>query len=102
MLIGQRIKRLRKLRKIKQMDVAKALGIEQAAISNWERGRNEPDAENRKKLAAFFRVEESEFFGKISKIDPDIMEALQDPWAVKMLIFAHKHKKKILEFLNDE
>lgn len=63
MNIGIRIKELRKERKITQKVLSIKTGIDQGTISNWERGRNEPDAQNRKKIADYFGVSEAELFG---------------------------------------
>ena len=41
--LGQRIKRLREQRRLKQSDVANALQISAQAVSKWERGENAPD-----------------------------------------------------------
>lgn len=40
--LGQRIKRLRELRRWKQWELADALEVSAKTISNWESGRNDP------------------------------------------------------------
>lgn len=56
---GQRIKNLRKERKLTQVQVAKALGVSDVTIGYWERDLNEPGGKSLSNLAAFFGVSES-------------------------------------------
>jgi len=56
---GQRIKNLRKDRKLTQVQVAKALGVSDVTIGYWERDLNEPGGKSLSNLAAFFGVSES-------------------------------------------
>ena len=51
-----RIKLLRKEKKISQVKLAEVLGVHQTAISQWETGRTNPDLDSAKKLAAYFNV----------------------------------------------
>jgi transcriptional regulator with XRE-family HTH domain len=47
-----------------QEDVAKELAVNQAAVSNWERGLNPPLPKYRKKLRALYHATEDELFPK--------------------------------------
>ena len=51
-----RIKDLREDRDLRQLDVAKATGIDQRSLSNYETGKTNPDSETVVKLARFFGV----------------------------------------------
>ena len=51
-----RIKELRKIKQVRQSDVANALHITPAAICLYERGKREPKLEMWQKLASFFHV----------------------------------------------
>lgn len=42
---GQRLKRLRSTKGLRQGDFASAVGVSQGTVSNWETGRNVPDVE---------------------------------------------------------
>ena len=55
-MIGKKIKELRKENGIKQKDIATALDISPQAVSLWENDNSDPDLENLKKLAQFFKV----------------------------------------------
>ena len=96
MHIGERIKDLRKSKDIRQKELAVKLKTRQSTISAWEIGRNEPNPVQRKKLCEIFNITEAELFGGIpSKISPDILEALQDPIAVKALLITFKNSQDI-------
>jgi SOS-response transcriptional repressor LexA len=79
---GQRIKNLRKDRKLTQAQVAKALGVSDVAIGYWERDLNEPGGKSLSNLAAFFGVSEAFIlYGKeeISNIIPASFGTRQIP-----------------------
>ena len=54
--MGNRIKDLREDMDLRQSDLAKATGIDQRTISNYETGKTAPDAYALIKLADFFNV----------------------------------------------
>lgn len=51
-----RIRDLREDRDLRQVDVARATGIDQKTLSNYETGRTRPDSEALIRLADFFDV----------------------------------------------
>ena len=51
-----RIRSLREDRDLRQIDVAKATGIDQKTLSNYETGKTNPDSYALVKLADFFDV----------------------------------------------
>jgi transcriptional regulator with XRE-family HTH domain len=51
-----RIKELRKQKKMTQKNLAKHLQIADSTLSYWEMGKYEPDSESLKKLSRFFHV----------------------------------------------
>ena len=55
-LFKNRIKELRKERKITQLQLAKAVFVDQTTISQWETGKTFPTAETQRKLADLFGV----------------------------------------------
>lgn len=64
MNIGERVKNLRKQRKITQLDLSKKSGVSQQAISNIETGRNIPSAETIRLLACILEVSTAELLGE--------------------------------------
>lgn len=94
--IGKQIERLISERGIQQKKLALALGVGQATISHWISGRQEPNPTQRKKLCDYFKISEAELFGAPpQKISPEILEALQDPIAVKALLITFKNSQDI-------
>ena len=56
MIIGERIKELRKEKGISQLTLAKAVGVDKRAIIFWEQQINEPKASYIVNLAHYFNV----------------------------------------------
>lgn len=55
-MFPQRLKELRKSKKISQTDLAKTLSVSQQTIGGWEVGRTEPNTELLQKIASYFNV----------------------------------------------
>lgn len=54
--IGQKLKHLRKSRKITQQEVAEKVGLQRSTLSNYEIGRRSPHIKELQKLAEAFGV----------------------------------------------
>ena len=54
--LARNLRELRNNRRLRQEDVAKALGVATPTYSSWERGRAEPDASTLLELSRFFDV----------------------------------------------
>lgn len=95
MMIGERIRQLRKERNWNQKELAKRIGITPDAVSTWETGIRDPRPAQRQKLAKAFGISEAELFSDISmkNISPEVLEALKDPVAVKALLLVFKSTK---------
>ena len=61
--LGEKIARLRRARNMTQAELAEKLHFTYQAVSNWERGVSEPNAETLVALAAFFGVSSDELLG---------------------------------------
>ena len=61
-----RIKDLREDRDMRQTDLAKATGIDQRTISNYETGKSSPDGYALIKLADFFDVSIDYLLGRVN------------------------------------
>lgn len=55
-IVGKHIKRIREEKGISQEELAEHLNVSRQAVSNWERGKTEPDIETLQKIATFFNV----------------------------------------------
>lgn len=56
MVIGLRIKELRKMKKLTQKQLAKKINVDCSAVTKWETGKANPDFEKQQLLADFFDV----------------------------------------------
>lgn len=65
-----RVKELRTGRRIRQIDFAAAMGVNQSAVSNWETGRNEPDNNMLCKIADYFGVSVDYVIGRTDDPSP--------------------------------
>ncbi|MBI5872730.1 MAG: helix-turn-helix transcriptional regulator [Candidatus Omnitrophica bacterium] len=111
MSLSEQIKYLREKKGWRQKELAARLKTRQSTVSAWEIGRNEPNPAQRKKLCDLFSISEAVLFGGSPAneiLSPEILEALQDPIAVKALLVTHKNKqdiknaiKAILDYLPD-
>ena len=80
-----RIKELRTEKRIKQVDLAKQLGIAQNTLSYWERGESQPDNKMLEKIAEFFGVSIDYLLGRsdircsedIDGLPPEAIEHLE-------------------------
>lgn len=62
-----RLKELREDRDLRQSDVARATGIDQRTISNYETGKSNPDSYALIKLADFFEVSVDYLLGRTDR-----------------------------------
>lgn len=60
-----RIRDLREERNLRQIDVAKATGIDQKTLSNYETGKTNPDSYSLIQLADFFHVSIDYLVGRV-------------------------------------
>lgn len=68
-MIGERIKELRKSKKMSQSELGKFIGVSQTTVTAWENGRAEPSSSYVAKLATFFNVSTDYLLGRDSKED---------------------------------
>ena len=58
------LKELRERAQLRQVDVAERLEVDQAAVSNWELGKNRPARKYQRKLAVLYGCSVEELSGK--------------------------------------
>jgi len=59
-----RIREIRELNSVKQVELANALQVSQGTLSNWERGAHDPDNVSLIKLADYFGVTTDYLLGR--------------------------------------
>ena len=62
-----RIKELRKAKNMKQVELANAISVSQAALSGYETGKYEPDFDTLQRIAEFFHVSIDYILGRDEK-----------------------------------
>lgn len=67
-----RIRELRENAGLRQIDVAKATGIDQKTLSNYETGKTNPDSYSLIQLADFFNVSIDYLVGRIDALQTSI------------------------------
>ena len=73
--IGKNIAELRKVKGVKQDDLAKYVGVTAQAVSKWENG-GVPDTELLPRIADFFNVSIDKLFGRQDNISVNIQDAI--------------------------
>lgn len=63
-MIGQRIRDLRKQKRMSQTELAKSAGVSQTTVTAWETGKAEPSSSAVSKLADIFNVTTDYLLGK--------------------------------------
>lgn len=71
-MIGNRIKELRKSKKMSQSELGKFIGVSQTTVTAWENGRAEPSSSYVAKLATFFNVSTDYLLGRKTPDNNDI------------------------------
>lgn len=95
-MIGERIKELRKSKKMSQSELGKFIGVSQTTVTAWENGRAEPSSSYVAKLATFFNVSTDYLLGRNPK-ENDLKTADKNV----QLIAAHIDDGTTPEEMND-
>mgnify|MGYP000726783181 CR=1 FL=1 len=71
-----RLKTLRKEKKLTQKELAEQIGIKQNSYSDWETGKNEPSLENIVKLTKIFKcsvkIRAAKLIASSGEIEPSV------------------------------
>lgn len=66
-MIGQRIRDLRKQKRMSQTELAKSAGVSQTTVTSWETGKAEPSSSAVARLADIFNVTTDYLLGRPNK-----------------------------------
>ena len=94
-IIGENIKKVCEMKGIKQIDIAKHMGISQGSISNWMKGINSIDIENLAKLCAFLGVSLNQIYG-VDPITPEALLSSQENELLRLFRTLNKDGKDML------
>lgn len=73
-----RIKQLRKEKKLSQLELAQKLGVAQSTLSTWETGRFEPDSKSLIALSEIFSVSVDYILGREKSFFQKTIDILKD------------------------
>lgn len=100
-MFAKRLTNLREKKNLYQKDIAEIFNIEQATVSNWEKGKRIPDSEMLIKLANFFEVSVDYLLGN----DPTLTakeEELKEIEVLKQLLIKNGFMKPNEDLTNEE
>ncbi|WP_259300267.1 helix-turn-helix domain-containing protein [Bacillus clarus] len=78
--LGETLKKLRKIRSLRQADLAHELNLSRSQINNYENGFSEPDLMTMFRLASYFNVTLDVLTGRTDVTDD---EMLHNQWCSK-------------------
>ncbi|MBR7184666.1 MAG: helix-turn-helix transcriptional regulator [Clostridia bacterium] len=90
LLIGEKIKKLRRARDLTQEEVAAHLGVSYQAISKWERGDGYPDITMLPALANYFDITVDELLGMNELASAESYNEINRIWAENNRCGAHR------------
>ena len=70
-MLGQKIRDLRKQKRLSQTELGKYIGVSQTTVTAWENGRAEPSSGYLSKLADYFNVTTDYLLGRPEKHEED-------------------------------
>ena len=71
--IGEKIKVLRKSKKITQEELSYELGVSRQTVHKWERNEARPGTDNIKSLCVFFKVSSDYFINESAKVGENVV-----------------------------
>jgi len=84
-VLGERLKKLRKEKRITQEELGKKVNVTKVSISGYENGNRNPDTETLQKLADFFDVTTDYLLGRtdkpnsVNKDEDEFQKFINDP-----------------------
>lgn len=96
LMIGEKLKKLRRNRDLTQEEVATHLGISYQAISKWERGDGYPDITMLPALANYFAVSVDELIGMEEITSASKLDEINQKWAENRSNGKHKENVELM------
>jgi transcriptional regulator with XRE-family HTH domain len=95
---GERLKILREKNNVKQEELAKMLNLSQQTISNWEKGKVEPDLNAIKKITSFFNVSFDELLGnsEVQHVTKTTIPATKEPPTIGEKVNALPERERLI------
>ena len=96
LMIGEKLKKLRRSRDLTQEEVATHIGISYQSISKWERGDGYPDITMLPTLANYFGVSVDELIGMDEISSAQRLDDINQKWQENRLKGAHKENVELM------
>ena len=79
MTLGDRLRKLRENKDLKQKEAAVALGVSSVNLNRYETGKHSPDLETLSKLAKFFGVTTDYLLGRVDNPTDELVPITTEP-----------------------
>lgn len=96
LMIGEKLKKLRRSRDLTQEEVAAHIGISYQAISKWERGDGYPDITMLPTLANYFEVSVDELIGMDEISSAQRLDDINQKWQENRALGNHKENVELM------
>ena len=96
LMIGNKLKQLRRSKDLTQEEVATHLGISYQAISKWERGDGYPDITMLPTLANYFEVSVDELIGMDEISSANKLDEINRKWQENRALGKHRENVKLM------
>ena len=96
LMIGDKLKKLRRNRDLTQEEVAAHIGISYQAISKWERGDGYPDITMLPTLANYFEVSVDELIGMDEISSANRLDDINRKWQENRVLGNHKENVELM------
>ncbi len=96
LMIGDKLKKLRRNRDLTQEEVATHLGISFQAISKWERGDGYPDITMLPTLANYFHVSVDDLIGMDEISSSNKLDEINQKWQENRALGKHKENVELM------
>ena len=96
LMIGEKLKKLRRSRDLTQEEVATHIGISYQAISKWERGDGYPDITMLPALANYFGVSVDELIGMDEISSSNKLDEINQKWKENRATGKHKENVSLM------
>ena len=98
MKFGERLKRLIDEKGSSQKELAAKIDKNDQTVSSWVTGLSSPTAFDIEKICKILGITAGELFGEPAlpeKLAPEILEAINDPVALKVMLLTHKNSQEV-------
>lgn len=97
LIIGEKLKKMRRERDLTQEEVASQLGISFQAISKWERGDGYPDITMLPSLANYFGITVDELIGMNEIAAQERLDKINAEWAENRKVGLHNENVELMK-----